>query len=265
MINLKFVGILAAFGFLLSFVLGLLGDVTFGFVILRAVISALVSGGTAALVSFVFRKFLSDNVAEAAPVRTSPSTGNIVDIRVEEEPLPDTENSPDFFVSQAYTSASNAFPYAQQAKQAAPAAEPVKPAPAPDAAEFKAAPLGNIASSNAGSAPAPEKKPEPKLDAFVPKPLVQKEAPAAPKAEPAVAKPAASEKRSVSEELDSLEELPDIESMVSESIESDPAVIEDSAFASEGVSSGIEIPDVSSGNDTTVIADAIRTLLKREG
>ena len=179
MINLKFVGILAAFGFLLSFVLGLLGDVTFGYVILRAVISALVSGGTAALVSFVFRKFLSENAAEASAVRSSPSTGNIVDIRVDEEPLPDTDNSPDFFVSQAYSSASNdAFPYAQQAKQTAPAqaAEPVKPTPA---AEFKAAPLGNVASSNAGPAPAPEKKPEPKAEPFVPKPLVQKEAPAA--------------------------------------------------------------------------------------
>jgi hypothetical protein len=266
MINLKFVGILAAFGFLLSFVLGLLGDVTFGYVILRAVISALVSGGTAALVSFVFRKFLSENAAEASAVRSSPSTGNIVDIRVDEEPLPDTDNSPDFFVSQAYSSASNdAFPYAQQAKQTAPAqaAEPVKPAPA---AEFKAAPLGNVASSNAGPAPAPEKKPEPKAEPFVPKPLVQKEAPAAAeKAEPEVTRPAVSEKRSVSDELDSLAELPDIESMVSDSIESEPAVIEDSAFASEGVSSGITIPDISSGNDTTVIADAIRTLLKREG
>lgn len=262
MINLKFVGILAAFGFLLSFVLGLLGDVTFGFVILRAVISALVSGGTAALVSFVFRKFLSENAAEASAVRSSPSTGNIVDIRVDEEPLPDTDNSPDFFVSQAYSSASNAFPYAQQVKQAAPSQEeePAKPAPA---AEFKAAPLGNVASSNAG--PAPEKKPEPKAEPFVPKPLVQKEAPAAVQAEPEVTRPAVSEKHSVSEELDSLAELPDIESMVSDSIESEPAVIEDSAFASEGVSSGISIPDVSSGNDTTVIADAIRTLLKREG
>ena len=261
MINLKFVGILAAFGFLLSFVLGLLGDVTFGFVVLRAVLSALVSGGTAALVSFVFRKFLSENAAETSTARSSSTTGNIVDIRVDEEPLPDTDNSPDFYVSQAYSSASNAFPYAQQAKQSAPsaAAEPVKPAPA----DFTAVPLGNIASGNAGTAT--EKKPEPKVEPFVPKPLVQKEAPAAPKAEPSVAKTAASEKHSVSEELDSLEELPDIESMVSDSLESEPAVIEDSAFASEGSGSGVSIPEISSGNDTTVIADAIRTLLKREG
>ena len=62
-----------------------------------------------------------------------------------------------------------------------------------------------------------------------------------------------------------MEELPDIESMVSDSLESEPAVIEDSAFASEGSGSGVSIPEISSGNDTTVIADAIRTLLKREG
>ena len=134
MINLKFTGILAAFGFLLSFVLGLTGDVSFGFVILRAVISALVSGGTAALVSFVFRKFLSENAAETQTVRSSASTGNIVDIRLDEEPLPDTENSPDFFVSQAYSSAPNRFPYGQQSK---PSAEAVNEAPA--AAEPKPA------------------------------------------------------------------------------------------------------------------------------
>ena len=260
MINLKFVGILAVFGFLLSFVLGLLGDVTFGFVVLRAVISALVSGGTAALVSFVFRKFLSENAAETTTARPSSSTGNIIDIRVEEEPLPDTDNSPDFYVSQAYSSASKTFPYTQQAKQAASSAEPVKPAPA---AEFTAVQLGNITSSGKDSVV--EKNPEPKVTPFVPKPLAQKETPVVSNAGSAVTRTATSEKHSVSEELDSLEELPDIESMVSDSLESEPSVIEDSAFASEGSNSGVSVPDISSGGDTTVIADAIRTLLKREG
>ena len=261
MINLKFVGILAVFGFLLSFVLGLLGDVTFGFVVLRAVISALVSGGTAALVSFVFRKFLSENAAETTTARPSSSTGNIIDIRVEEEPLPDSDNSPDFYVSQAYSSASNAFPYSQQAKQPASSAEPVKPAPA---ADFKAVPLGNIASSS-GKDSVVEKNQEPKVAPFVPKPLAQKETPVVSNAGSAVTRTATSEKHSVSEELDSLEELPDIESMVSDSLESETSVIEDSAFATEGSNSGVAIPDISSGGDTTVIADAIRTLLKREG
>ena len=62
-----------------------------------------------------------------------------------------------------------------------------------------------------------------------------------------------------------MSELPDIESMVSDSIGSGPDVIEDSSFASEGLVSGISASDLTSGNDSTVIADAIRTLLKREG
>ena len=270
MINLKFVGILAVFGFLLSFVLGLIGDVSFGNVILRAVISALVSGGTAALVSFVFRKFLSENAAETQTVKPSATTGNLVDIRIDEEPLPDTENSPDFYVSQAYSSASNRFPYGQQMK---PMAEVADTAPA-DAAPVRAGATQVPVSSSAApvnsspviSAGAAEKgKPEPKIETFVPKPLVQKEPPKPERTEPAVSKHTASDKPSVVEELDSLSELPDIESMVADSIGSEPEVIEDSAFASEGLSSGISTSDISSGNDTTVIADAIRTLLKREG
>ncbi len=265
MINLKFVGILAVFGFLLSFVLGLTGDISFGYVVLRAVISALVSGCTATLVSFVFRKFLSDNVVEAATVKASPTSGNLVDIRVEEEPLPDTENSPDFYVSQAHVSASKAFPYGQQKKDSPEPSEPapVKPEPAP--AVNMAKPVEKPAGEIAGTMPV-KNVAEPKADTFVPTPLVQRSEPVVEKTEPAgVRAPMPSEKHSVSEELDSLSELPDIEGMVSDSLESDSSVIEDSVFASEGSSSGVEIPDVSAGNDTSLIADAIRTLLKREG
>ncbi len=264
MINLKFIGILAVFGFLLSFVLGLLGDVSFGFVILRAVISALVSGGTAALVSFVFRKFLSENAAETQTVRSSATTGNLVDIRIDEEPLPDTENSPDFFVSQAYSTASNRFPYGQPNKvtaetetaaapKASAAAEQPVPKGVPETPKTESPVIKAGAVADKGSS-------EPKVEAFVPKPLVSKESPKPEKAEPAV-----SGKPSVVEELDSLSELPDIESMVSDSIGAGPDVIEDSSFASEGLVSGISASDLTSGNDSTVIADAIRTLLKREG
>ena len=169
MINLKFIGILAVFGFLLSFVLGLLGDVSFGFVILRAVISALVSGGTAALVSFVFRKFLSENAAETQTVKPSAMTGNVVDIRIEEEPLPDTENSPDFYVSQAYSSASNRFPYGQQVKPSSTAdtSASVEKAPVSSAAM----PVSSSPEINTGTAD--KGKPEPKVETFVPKPFLK--------------------------------------------------------------------------------------------
>lgn len=264
MINLKFIGILAVFGFLLSFILGLTGDVSFGFIILRAFISALVSGGTATLVSFVFRKFLSENAAETSTAKTSSTTGNIVDIRVDEEPLPDSDNSPDFYVSQAHLSASKAFPYSQQIKETN---ETLKSTPV----QQEQTPVTETvvpvvkSSDKAVDAESDKKVAEPKNDVFIPTPLVQKSAPSVEKEDMAVQKPVVSEKHSVSEELDSLSELPDIEGMVSDSIESNSSVIEDSAFASEGSSSGVEIPDISAGNDTAVIADAIRTILKREG
>ncbi|MCR4940013.1 MAG: hypothetical protein K5930_07910 [Treponemataceae bacterium] len=264
MINLKFIGILAVFGFLLSFVLGLTGDVSFGYVFLRAVVSALVSGGTAALVSFVFRKFLSENTAETLTAKASSTPGNIVDIRVEEEPLPDTENSPDFYVSQTHVPASNAFPYRQTLKESPETlkTDPVKEKPA---AVFDSAKTEVNTSAGGESLVVEKRGVEPKVEAFVPTPLAQKSIPVTGKADSTDSKNDMSEKTSVSEELDSLSELPDIESMVSDSLESDSSIIEDSVFASEGTPNGSEGSEISAGNDTSLIADAIRTLLKREG
>lgn len=252
MINLKFSGALAVFGFVLSFILGLMGDVAFGNVMLRAVISALVTGCTAAIVSFVFRRYLSEDAAVNVSPKSSAATGSVVDIRIDEEPLPDTDNSPDFYVSQSLSSAASRNPYAGQTVQQPKA---VRPEPQVETAPQKS-------ESNVFEKPA---APGPKVETFVPKPLVPQKENATVPDKTAPRNMNVSENKVDDEQLDSLSELPDIEDMISDSVKSESGVIEDSAFAAEGLSSGLTVPDVNPANDTKVIADAIRTLLKREG
>ena len=60
--------------------------------------------------------------------------------------------------------------------------------------------------------------------------------------------------------------LPDLDNLVSDSKGPVEDVINDSLFAVEGKTENVKpVADVAVGNDSTLMAEAIRTLLKREG
>ena len=64
---------------------------------------------------------------------------------------------------------------------------------------------------------------------------------------------------------DSLDSLPEFGSIVPDARPQESEVIEDSAFA-RGESSSVElVPDAVVGADTNLMAEAIKTLLRREG
>lgn len=100
--NPKGITIAALIGFVLSFFIGLISDVSFGIILLRAVIFAAVFGGLAAGIFLLFDKYLSGNnntVDVPAESVSSNHTGSVVDITIDDEPLPDDGDGPDFNIS----------------------------------------------------------------------------------------------------------------------------------------------------------------------
>lgn len=88
-------------GFILSFVIGLVADVSFGVVLLRALIFAILFGGLSFGIGVVFQRFLLDS-SDLDGGSELPSggarQGSIVDLSVGDEPLVEDENGPDFYV-----------------------------------------------------------------------------------------------------------------------------------------------------------------------
>lgn len=100
--NPKGITIAALIGFVLSFFIGLISDVSFGIMLLRAVIFAAIFGGLAAGIFLLFDKYLSGNnstVDVPAESVSSNHTGSVVDITIDDEPLPDDGDGPDFNIS----------------------------------------------------------------------------------------------------------------------------------------------------------------------
>lgn len=84
-------------GFVLSFIIGLVSSVSFGAVVLRALLSAAIFVGVYCAFSFVFSKYL----AESSPKEdisglNIPAKGQMVDINLDGDLLPDDENGPAF-------------------------------------------------------------------------------------------------------------------------------------------------------------------------
>ena len=103
MFNLKLSIYGAIFGLIISLFFGIVGGIQFGVVMLRAVISSLLCGGILALASFLFKRFLSDSTNDLSGLDNSaPTTGGLVDIKIDEDVLPDSDNAPDFYVSRKY-------------------------------------------------------------------------------------------------------------------------------------------------------------------
>lgn len=259
MVNLKFAAGGAVVGLVISFFSGLFGGVSIGIILIRALVCAVVGGAIGAGVSFVFVRFLADSAAEEAPVRTV-STGSVVDISVNDEPLPDADAAPDFFIHQKAGNPGapeGAFVHKEQTETVPkhPAAFSVK------AAEPVAAENSGVSKTQV---PVEQEKTDSAKEAgtnkFVPVSIAKEIV--------APAGAAAAGANEPKEELDTLDLLPDVSDLTSSNPKSAfDGVISDSSFATEGLKpSGSSVAsDIDVGTDTSLMAEAIRTILTNEG
>ena len=103
MFNLKLTIYGAIFGLIISIFFGIVGGIQFGVMMVRALISSLLCGGILALSSFLFKRFLSDSSGDFSNLENNvPVTGGMVDITIDEDVLPDSDNAPDFYVTRKY-------------------------------------------------------------------------------------------------------------------------------------------------------------------
>lgn len=260
MINLKLTVISAILGLFFSLLIGLINQVSFGYLILRAIISAALTGGIAAAASFVFKKFLANESVTMANLQNTSSTGNVVDItlKVDEDVLPDADNAPPFDVS----------PEALRVKK-------------PVEIYRMAAKQGESAETDTVNEPGPAEKPEnEKAGAFVPQPLVSEKTP-----QYSLSRESVQEKKPDTREmadkssngasggassLEALDELPDLTDVAAVANDENDDVISDSDFATANTTPvsytvGNEKKETDVGNDAVLMADTIRTLLKSEG
>lgn len=100
--NVKYISISAAVGFILSFLVGIISKNTILGVFIKALIFAVLFALITLLISFLYSKFLNESSAiqdkELAPKQAK--TGSNVDIVIQDENLEDTENSPKFVVKE---------------------------------------------------------------------------------------------------------------------------------------------------------------------
>ncbi len=255
MVNLKFAAGGAVVGLVISFFSGLFGGVSIGIILIRSLVCAVIGGAIGAGISFVFDRFLADSATEEAPVRTA-STGSVVDISVNDEPLPDADAAPDFFIHQkAGNPGAPEGVFVQKEQSEKPSAFSVK-ASEPLAADTSGVPKKQI--------PADQEKTGSAKDAgatqFVPVSIAKEKVAAT-----GVSAAGANEPK---EELDTLDLLPDVSDLTSSNPKSAfEGVISDSSFATEGLKPGgsSTASDIDVGTDTSLMAEAIRTILTNEG
>ncbi len=102
--NLKFILGFSIFGFALSFFFGLFSGAAFGRILLLAFIFALVFAVLGFAMQFLFQKVLniSDSYADSSPVSENASrpysTGQNVDITIEDQDFPEGSDDSQFFV-----------------------------------------------------------------------------------------------------------------------------------------------------------------------
>ena len=249
MFNLKLTMYGAIFGLIISIFFGIVGGgIQFGVMLLRAFISALLCGGILGLASFLFKRFLSDSTGDLSNLENSaPVAGGMVDIRIDEDVLPDSDNAPDFYVTRKYGENQLGEKKSLGSENLGAIKKDTVQTETPNVQNneqnFVAAKSSTVEESNSESSP----------QQFVPTPLTT---------EKYYSSNTNASEESLSESLDSLPELggfaPEVRTQESE-------VIEDSAFA-RGETSSVElVPDAVVGADTNLMAEAIKTLLRREG
>lgn len=107
--GIKVIGISAAAGFLLSFISGLFSRTSIISVLLKAFLFAVVFGILGFLISYVYEKFLSDDVendfvsdTSAVNSQQSSKTGQVVDITIQDEELDKGESDNHFVINNSH-------------------------------------------------------------------------------------------------------------------------------------------------------------------
>lgn len=279
MIKFKPIIFSACAAFVFSFFTALFAKSGLPVSLLKGLIFALVFGALAVGVQFLYANFLSTGSApQEAAAEDAKVVGGKVDLVVSEEDLPEDKDGPTFFVdgkhviynddvgagnAPAAAPSSDGGISAAEQNAALDAAEKVREE---KAAENIAKKADAIKAEGAEAKKAAEEKPSfapIDLAAASPEPAAQ-DVPQVADAAPASAPVSASS--SVVEELD---DLPDIGSIDSGSASGQEEVIEDSEFAQEGavqVHRQTELADgkIADVKDAPVMAEAIRTILKKE-
>jgi hypothetical protein len=254
MFNLKLTIYGAVFGLIVSIFFGIVGGVQFGVIVLRAFISSLLCGSILALASFLYERFLSDSSTKLSAEEGTSAVGGVVDIRIDEDVLPDTDNAPDFYVKGSFDRKSlqeeDAISSTNSVVNNSVNVQNVQQVENSKATDLdKKLVTDEKLPENSKSSPS---QPEGGSEQFVPTSLAKEKY-----------KSSTTPEQSIGESLDS---LPELGSIVSEMKNEESEVIQDSAFAEGEKSSSVEfIPDAVVGADTTLMAEAIKTLLRREG
>lgn len=294
MINPKYICISAVVGFVLSFAIGLISGVAFLHLIIRALIFAAVFAALAIGISYLNSNFLSSEL-NSDPLKNDietpsekQSSGNLVNIVVDDSTLRDDSSAPKFSVTNPNVFGDDVLNESNsetKIEKSNPAAEKIPNEPP---AEKKAVPNAHQTKNVVPEKEEPKKEPEIKNDSsknngFVAKNLENITSKSANKEQPKVApvKTDANKEESSNveneaagaestDDADSIDDLPDIGSIdLSDSPSEDSSIIEDSDFASEGTPSSslaAESSNVASagGQDVNTMAQAIRTLLAKD-
>ena len=232
MFNLKLSIYGALFGLIISIFFGLVGGIQFGVILLRALISALLCGGILALASFLFKRFLSDSLSDLSSDSYTPVPGGIVDITVDEDVLPDSDNAPDFYISKKYGENQSVQTNESKSIEKVGSVETFHKEKSNDVFESE------------------EKVSENDTHQFVQTPLAKEKYVSSDGSESG---------------LESLDSLPEFGTVIPTKSSQESEVIEDSAFARGETSTQDLISDADVGADTNLMAEAIKTLLRREG
>lgn len=235
MINPKVICISAATGFVLSFLVGIIAGVSFGSVLLRALISTLICGALGYVIPFIFHTFL--NVKSEGDLQVEPNnethTGSLVDISVGDEPLAEEDGGPDFYVN------ADVVP------------------------EKASATMGNLAE------PKEEVTESPAVEVSAAEPKVQSQSTSSSENPENTFRPVELGKtiNSGNQDIssDEIDVLPDIGEFSSGITSAKNEVLENTDFALEGSSESVSAPKAGAGvMDTETIAKAIKTALSKD-
>ena len=258
MINPKNICISACIGFFLSFLIGLFSDgVSFSAVILRALLYGLGFAVLCVGITFLYQKFLStDNggfVSEPDVSASKSTSGNVVNIVIDDSNLPDEDMSPKFTVSNTHSDLNKKREEPPLSSAGVSVASPSvqQPAAAVPVSSAEAVPAGTVEKS----APASSSE----NTAFKPVNLGE----TAPKTESSHAEPASPENA----QSESLDELPDMSEMptATEDVASElDSPVDEIVTDSEFASGGAKIKEQPVSGDTATMAKAIQTLLAKD-
>lgn len=279
MINPKNISISAAIGFFLSFFIGLVSDVKFSHVLLRALIFAAIFAALCVAISFIYQKFLSTDSSSfvAEPdANLQRTAGGVVNIVVDDSNLTDDGLAPKFTVLNKRAHSAEKPSYSASAPVQSQAPVQSEKTVASEALPHEAVPLSQLVPESplADSAPASSE-----AEAFTPVSLgasahssvpsepasATEESPASAAVASSETAPASSESVPVSE--GQLDDLPDIASMEAASgeetasdLDSVDEVVSDTDFSTGGA----HLKEQPISGDTNVMAKAIQTLLAKD-